>query len=53
MVGGAAPAGEAGRSVVLLVGRRGTSCSGVALQNGLVLTAGTACCPAPTTSWSS
>jgi hypothetical protein len=39
MVGGAAPAGEAGRVVVLLVGSHGTSCSGVALARQLVLTA--------------
>src|SRR5262249_43101390 len=39
MVGGAPPAGEAGRAVVLLVGSRGTSCSGVALARELVLTA--------------
>lgn len=40
MVGGAAPAGEAGRAVVLLVGSRGQSCTGVALARDLVLTAG-------------
>jgi hypothetical protein len=40
MVGGAAPAGDAGRPVVLLVGSRGTSCTGVMLADGLVLTAG-------------
>jgi hypothetical protein len=40
MVGGAQPAGEAGRAVVLIVGSRGTSCSGVALARDLVLTAG-------------
>src|SRR5437763_9590990 len=40
MVGGAPPAGEAGRPVVLLVGSRGTSCTGVALARDLVLTAG-------------
>src|SRR5262245_17586338 len=39
MVGGAQPAGEAGRAVVLIVGSRGTSCSGVALTRELVLTA--------------
>jgi hypothetical protein len=39
MVGGAQPAGEAGRAVVLIVGSRGTSCSGVALARDLVLTA--------------
>jgi Trypsin len=40
MVGGAAPAGETGRPVVLLVGSRGTSCTGIALARDLVLTAG-------------
>jgi len=40
MVGGALPAGEAGRPVILLVGSRGTSCTGVALARDLVLTAG-------------
>jgi len=40
MVGGAPPAGEAGRAVVLLVGSRGTSCSGVALTRELILTPG-------------
>jgi secreted trypsin-like serine protease len=40
MVGGAGPAGDAGRSVVLLVGSRGTSCTGVALAPQLILTAG-------------
>ena len=40
MVGGAAPAGEAGKSVVLFVGSRGTSCTGVAIARDLVLTAG-------------
>jgi hypothetical protein len=40
MVGGAPPAGEAGKSVVLFVGSRGTSCTGVALARDLVLTAG-------------
>jgi hypothetical protein len=39
IVGGAAPAGEVGRSVVLLVGSHGTSCTGVALARTLVLTA--------------
>lgn len=39
MVGGASNAGASGRSVVLMVGSRGTSCSGVALATGLVLTA--------------
>ena len=39
MVGGAPAAGEAGRSVVLLAGSRGTSCTGVALAGDLVLTA--------------
>jgi hypothetical protein len=39
MVGGAPPAGEAGRSVVLFVGSRGTSCTGAALARDLVLTA--------------
>src|SRR5438270_11371034 len=39
IVGGAAPAGEAGRSAVLLLGSRGTSCTGVALARTLVLTA--------------
>ena len=39
MVGGAAPAGEAGKSVVLFVGSRGTSCTGVAIARDLVLTA--------------
>jgi hypothetical protein len=39
MVGGAAPAGELGRSVVLLVGSHGQSCSGVALARDLILTA--------------
>ena len=32
MVGGAPPAGEAGRAVVLIVGSHGTSCTGVALR---------------------
>jgi hypothetical protein len=40
MVGGAAPADEEGRAVVLLVGSHGQSCSGVALARDLVLTAG-------------
>lgn len=40
MVGGAAPAGDSGRAVVLIVGSRGTSCTGVALARDLVLTAG-------------
>ena len=40
MVGGAAPAGEAGRSVVLIVGSHGTSCTGIALARDLLLTAG-------------
>jgi hypothetical protein len=40
MVGGAPPAGEAGRAVLLMVGSRGTSCSAVALARDLVLTAG-------------
>src|SRR5947209_3867424 len=40
MVGGAgAPPGEIARSVVLIVGSRGNSCSGVALAPDLVLTA--------------
>jgi secreted trypsin-like serine protease len=39
MVGGAPPAGEAGRAVVLLVGSHGQSCTGVALARDLVLTA--------------
>jgi hypothetical protein len=39
MVGGAAPAGDAGRSVVLIVGSHGSSCTGVALARNLVLTA--------------
>jgi Trypsin len=39
MVGGAPPAGEAGQAVVLMVGSRGTSCTGVALARTLVLTA--------------
>jgi len=41
MVGGAAPADPAlARHVVMLVGSRGTSCSGVAIARYLVLTAG-------------
>ena len=40
MVGGAPPAGDLGRAVVMLVGSKGTSCSGVALARDLVLTAG-------------
>jgi len=39
MVGGAPPAGEAGRAVIMLTGSHGTFCSGVALTRGLVLTA--------------
>lgn len=39
MVGRAAPAGETGRPVVLLVGSRGTSCTGVILARDLILTA--------------
>jgi secreted trypsin-like serine protease len=39
MVGGAQPAGDAGRAVVLIVGSHGTSCSGVALKPDLILTA--------------
>jgi secreted trypsin-like serine protease len=39
MVGGAPPAAEAGKSVVLFVGSRGSSCSGVTLARDLVLTA--------------
>src|ERR1044071_7532184 len=40
MVGGAgAPPGSIGRSVVLIVGSRGNSCSGVALAPDLILTA--------------
>jgi secreted trypsin-like serine protease len=39
MVGGAAPASELGRAVVLLVGSHGQSCTGVALARDLVLTA--------------
>ena len=39
MVGGAAPAGTVGDSVVMLVSSRGSSCSGVALTSSLVLTA--------------
>ena len=40
IVGGAPPAGEVGQSIVLLVGSRGSSCSGVALARDLILTAG-------------
>jgi hypothetical protein len=40
MVGGAPPAGETGRAVVLLVGSHGQSCTGVTLARDLVLTAG-------------
>jgi hypothetical protein len=41
MVGGAPPAADgAGRSVVMIVGSRGTSCSAVALARDLLLTAG-------------
>jgi hypothetical protein len=40
MVGGATPAGDRGRSVVLLVGSHGQSCTGVVLDSDLVLTAG-------------
>ena len=41
MVGGAAPAAnDAGRAVALIVGSHGTSCTGVALQRDLMLTAG-------------
>ncbi len=39
MVGGAQPAGELGRSAVLIVGSRGNSCTGVALARDLILTA--------------
>jgi Trypsin len=39
MVGGAPPASEAGRAVVLFLGSRGNSCTGVALARDLVLTA--------------
>ncbi len=40
MVGGAPPAtGDAARSVVLIVGSRGTSCTGTAIAQDLVLTA--------------
>jgi len=47
MVGGAAPAGEAGRAVVLLVGSRGTSCTGVAIGRDVVLTAAHCMLPGP------
>lgn len=40
MVGGAPPAAEAGRSAVMIVGSRGTSCTAVALARDLLLTAG-------------
>jgi len=40
MVGGAPEAGADGRSVVVIVGSRGSSCSGVALARDLILTAG-------------
>jgi Trypsin len=40
MVGGAQPAGDAGRAVLLLVGSHGQSCTGVAVARDLVLTAG-------------
>jgi trypsin len=40
MVGGAVPAGDAGRAAVLIVGSHGSSCTGVALKRDLVLTAG-------------
>src|SRR5258705_6840545 len=39
MVGGAPSAGAAGRPVVLMVGSRGTSCTGVSIATGLVLPA--------------
>jgi hypothetical protein len=39
LVGGASPAGAAGRSVVMLVSSRGSACSGVVLAASLVLTA--------------
>jgi len=39
MVGGAPPAGEAASALVLIVGSRGTSCTGVTLARDLVLTA--------------
>ena len=39
MVGGAAPAGTSGRSVVMIVGSHGTSCTAVALAPDLLLTA--------------
>ena len=51
MVGGAPPADSAiARHVVLLVGSRGNSCSGVAIARDLVLTAAHCVPPAPTTS---
>jgi len=51
MVGGAPPADPAvARHVVLLVGSRGNSCSGVAIARDLVLTAAHCVLPAPTTS---
>jgi hypothetical protein len=41
MVGGAQPAGDgAGRSVVMIVGSRGTSCTATAIGRDLLLTAG-------------
>ncbi len=40
MVGDAPPAAEFGQSIVLLVGSRGSSCTGVALARDLILTAG-------------
>jgi secreted trypsin-like serine protease len=39
IVGGAAPAGDTGRAVVLIVGSGGTSCTAVALARDLLLTA--------------
>jgi hypothetical protein len=39
MVGGATPAGTSGRSAVMIVGSRGTSCTAVALAPELLLTA--------------
>jgi secreted trypsin-like serine protease len=39
MVGGAPPAGDSGRAVLLIVGSHGTSCTGVALARDLALTA--------------
>ena len=54
MVGGASPAYPAlARHVVLLVGSRGTSCSGVAIARDLILTAAHCRCRAPNTSLSS